>query len=128
MIPLYTFHILDLPASDSECPKQEVYTLIGSSKITKNTDLLRCLERRCGIVIIEREYEKLLKNAVTTSSKMCRQPDLMLDQRASVIIENVVNFSNEEGYKNIVDLVLSTSFKCQVCSIILVCEKNSNSE
>ena len=125
---LETHKIESFSASDSKNPNQEVYALIGSSRITKNATLLRCLEQTCGIVIIEREYEILSKNAATTSSKMCRQPDLMLDQNSSVIIENVVNFSNEEGYKNIVDLVLSTSFKCQVCSIILVCEKNSNSK
>lgn len=121
--------ILGLPAvTVCEIPKQEVFTLIGSSKITKNVNLLRCLEQRCGIVILEREYEKILKNTVNTSSKMCRQPDLILDQRASVIVENAVNFGSEEGYKIIVDLVLSTSLKCQMCTVILVCDKNDDSE
>lgn len=119
---------VDLSISHPTTPNREIYTLIGSSRITKNTDLLRYLEQKCGIVIIEREYEKILKSIATTSSKMCRQPDLILDQRASVIIENVINFGNEEGYKLIVDQVLSTSFKCQICSIILVCLDNKHSK
>ena len=119
---------LDLVARDHVTANQEIYKLIGSSKITKNVKLLRCLEQRCGILIIEREYEKILKSSENSSSKMCWQPDLILDHRACVVIENIINFANEEGYKNIVDLVLSISFKSQICSIILVSDKNRNSE
>lgn len=102
--------------------KREIYTLIGSSKVTGNIDLLKCLEQKFDFIIIERDYHKILKGEQRTPSKLCLQPDLMLDHNTGVIIENIVNFTNEEGYKNAVDLVLSTSFKCQMCSIILLCD------
>ena len=121
----FSFLILAQQYFNEDLRNQEIYTLIGSSKITKNAVLLRCLEQKCGIVIIEREYDIILKNTNSTSSKLCRQPDLILDQRTAVIIENIRNFACEDGYKDIVDLVLSTSFKCEVCSIILLCDPDN---
>lgn len=89
--------------------------------------MLRYLEQKFNIIILEREYDKIPEVEPSSPSKMCLQPDLILDQKAGVIIDNIYNFASEEGYKNAVDLVLSSSFKCQMCSIILTCGTNGSS-
>ena len=76
---------------------------------------------------MEREYDKILKRRCTTASIMVQRPDLWLKEKASVIIENITEFARGEGYKKVVDQVLSISFKCQMCNIILCCETNGGS-
>ena len=101
--------------------KQEQFIFIGSEKITEKVDLLHLLETSHNVLIYERRYND--PNPRNSQSKMCLQPDLMVDERTCIHLQHLPTLADETELEQLRDTVLSLSLKCHKCYIILCSSK-----
>ncbi|KAL9950980.1 hypothetical protein ACROYT_G043564 [Oculina patagonica] len=101
--------------------QQDQYIFIGSEKITQNKDLLHLLETSHNVLIYERRNANARpKDSI---SKMCAQPDVMIDERTCIQLQHLPSLEDEREYECLRDTVLSLSLKCQKCCIIMYSNK-----
>lgn len=112
----------------------EQYSFIGSKNVTSNKELLHFLESNQSVLIYERDYNGTTLNCNGTIrdyngttrgsewnlNKMNAQPDLMIDERTCVILQYLCKFDDEKAFDALKNLILSLSFKCKLCYIIVI--------
>lgn len=93
------------------------FIFIGSGKITLHVDLLQLLETKHNVLIYERQYSYPRPRDPLT--KMCLQPDIMIDERTCIHLQHLPSLADEDKYEGLRDTVLSLSLKCNKCCVIL---------
>ena len=101
--------------------QQDQFIFIGSEKITGNVDLLHLLETSHNVLIYERQYSN--PRPRDSLSKMCIQPDVMVDERTCIHLQHLPSLANDGEYERLRDTVMSLSLKCQKCCIIMYSSK-----
>ena len=100
-------------------PIMEQYIFIGSKNVTSNKQLLHFLESNQSILIYERDYNDTTRNSASNLNKMNAQPDLMIDERTCVVLQYICKF-DEKAFDDLKNLILSLSFNCKLCYIIVI--------
>ena len=112
--------IYDIPLGISDTQlkeQQDQYIFIGSEKITQNKDLLHLLETSHNVLIYERRNTHAIPK--DSLSRMCLQPDVMIDERTCIQLQHLPSLADEREYDKLRDTVLSLSLKCHKCCIIM---------
>ena len=116
--------IYDIPLGTSDTQQkeqQDQYIFIGSEKITQNKDLLHLLETSHNVLIYERHNTHAMPK--DSLSRMCLQPDVMIDERTCIQLQHLPSLADERAYERLRDTVLSLSLKCLKCCIIMYSNK-----
>ena len=111
-------YAISLGISDTQLKEQQdQYIFIGSEKITQNKDLLHLLETSHNVLIYERRNTHAMPK--DSLSRMCLQPDLMIDERTCMQLQHLPSFADEREYDRLRDTVLSLSLKCHKCYVVM---------
>ena len=116
-----TLHIFFVGGKTQSREQQDQFIFIGSERITENVVLLHLLETNHNVLIYERQYNS--PRTRDSLSKMCLQPDVMIDERTCIHLQHLPSLADEGEYERLRDTVLSLSLKCQKCCIILYSSK-----
>lgn len=106
--------------------KQDQFTFMTSEKITENLDLLQLLETSYNVLIYERRLPD--SGARDPLSKTILQPDLMIDERTCIQLQDLLPLAGagaQIAAEELRDTVLALSLKCHKCYIILQCTPES---
>ena len=92
------------------------HIVIGSTKVTRNKDLLSELENRFNITLIERDYTPLYN--CFSQAEYYLQPDIVVDERTCIILYDHKGNMTEECLRELACVLSSMKLKCSECYLV----------
>ncbi|XP_065905236.1 uncharacterized protein [Dysidea avara] len=98
---------------------KEQYTFIGSEILTQNSELLRLLETKQNITVLERQYSIIIP---PMKSRCCiATADVIIDTRSGILLRHISELEESSGLKEIVNLIYILCKQYELLWIILYC-------
>ncbi|XP_033117508.1 uncharacterized protein LOC117117343 [Anneissia japonica] len=107
------------PTKPLEEAKDVVHTIIGSSTVTSNHELLHLLEARFNIQVLERDYLK-------QSSSICQPfPDIVINETTCIVLLPVKQLTESNAAESVINRIAGLSLQCCHCTV-LVCNNDAS--